>query len=856
VTLVGTGGSGKTRLVLEVARRLVETWQGAVWFVPLADLEDASRLGSALRDALRLPRAREIEPLPQVIAALSQQPSLLILDNFEQLAVEGVPFLEALLEGAPGLTLLVTSRQRLNLAGEREFLVGPLPTPEGEPTPEELLRSESAQLFVDRAQEVRPDFQVTPRNAGAVAALCRRLEGIPLAIELAAARSQVLTPAQICARLSRRFELLVSRQRGPERHRSLRAALDWSYALLAPELKRFFARLSVFRGGFTLEAAEQVACDPERGLCEAELSLDYLAQLRECSLLLAEEGADEIRFRLLETLREYADEQLAATERATLARRHTEYFLDLAEAAEALLSGSEQHEGLARLEREHDNLRAALDWSVAQGETQVGLRLSGALWRFWWMRGYLTQGRERLAALLALPGASPRTPQRAKALHAASSLAFSQGEYPLSRSYAEESRAIFRELGDRQGLALALDIQGQLAQAHADYATARSLYEECLALERQLDSRSGIARALNNLASTAHEQGDYGAARALYEESLAIWREAGDRWGIATSLGYLGKLCHAQGEYGAARALYEESLAIQRDQLGSEYDVAGILYNLGRVAQAQGEYGTARAFCEECLAIRRELGDRSGISDVLNALGSAAREQGDYVAARALYEESLTIKRELGDRRGIAYLLHNLGRAAYEQGDDDAARALNEQSLALKREIGDRPGIASSLNLLGSLTERQGDYETARALHEECLAMQRELGNKQGMSWSLHNLGNIAHAQGDHTAARALYGESLAIERELGNRSGVAESLETLAGLAHEQGQPERAARLFGAAEALREAIAIPLRPILRPEYERQISSLRAALDQATLAAAWEAGRALTLDEAITLAMR
>jgi predicted ATPase/DNA-binding SARP family transcriptional activator len=715
ITLMGPGGSGKTRLALEVARRLVGEWHGAVWFVPLADLTDARRIGEAIRDAMRLVDSTDADPLEQVVEALSRQPSLLLLDNLEHLLgppADGAPCfgtapVRALLERVPSLTLLVTSRQRLNLTGEREFLVPSLPIPDAAQSPAELLQCESVQLFVDRAQAVRPDFQVTARNAAAVAALCQRLEGIPLAIELTASRAQILTPAQMLAHLSprplrsgegagpaaspgdrsRRFDFLVSRQRDlAARHRTLRAAMEWSYRLLSPELQRFFAGLSVFRGGWTLAAAEEV--------CEAELSLDYLAQLRECSLVLAEEGGEEIRFWMLETLREYAREQCPAPELAAMEERHAAYYLALAEQAAPELEGSGQADWLDRLEREHDNLRVALAWSVARERAEVGLRLAEALGRFWEIRGHLNEARERLAQLLAIPGAEARTALRAGVLSRAGLLAYSQG----------------------------------------DGRTAQSLLEESLAIRRELDNRSGVAVSLHNLGLVAEQQGDLAAARSLYEESLAL---------------------------------------------------------------------------------RRKLGGRLGIAMSLNELGLLAEAQGDLEAARALLAESLAIKRELGNRRTLI----------------------------------------SSLNNLGSVMYRQGDHDTGHGLLEEALAIGRELGDKPGIALCVHNLGRFAWDRGEYAVARSHYAESLSIERELGNKRGIAEDLEALGKVVGALGQPERAARLMGAAAAVRDAIGAPHWPVDRAEYECCLAAVRSTLDEAAFAAAWAAGRALTLEQAVADAL-
>jgi len=681
ITLTGPGGIGKTRLAIEAAGRLAETFGGAVWFVPLADLTDPRLIVGAIQAALRLPPSPNVEPLEQVVAALSQQPSLLVLDNFEHLAAGGALVLMTLLKRIPALTCLVTSRQRLAVAGEREFPLRPLPTPEKafrrsgiqvfEEEPERLMQFPTVQLFVDRAQAVRPDFQVTPGNAGAVAALCARLEGIPLAIELAAARAQVLTPAQMLERLSQRFDLLASRRTDKDsRHRSLWAAIDWSYHLLSSELQRFFARLSVFRGGWTLERAEAV--------CEEPRALDYLAQLRGHSLITAEEGAPEMRFRLLESLREFAADQLSPEEQTALAYRHAGYFLSLAEEADSKLNGPEQAKWLDMLEAEHDNLRAALNFRLAPDDNQIenqtskienidaGLRLAAALRRFWTVRGYLNEGRAWLERALSWPQAQEPTEARAKALNGAGTLAYLQG----------------------------------------DYAEARLLYEASLEIGRRLGKRESIAGTLNNLGLLLWNQGNYTAARAYQEESLAIKRELGDRWGIASSLLNLGAVCRDQGEEEKARALFEESLAICRE-LGDQQGTSHALHNMGNLALAARDYARARALYEESLTIKRALGYMQGVATTLDNLGEIARYQEDYDAARAFYEESMAIMQELGSKSGIATSLSNLGAVAVLQGDYARARTLLEESLTMRRTMGDQPGIAACLEGFACLATAQ-----------------------------------------------------------------------------------------------------------------------------------------------------
>jgi predicted ATPase/DNA-binding SARP family transcriptional activator/Tfp pilus assembly protein PilF len=689
ITLTGIGGSGKTRLAIEVARKIADEFGGAVWFVSLADLMDTHLIAGAILSALELERSPTVAPLDQVAEFLNRQPSLLVLDNFEHLAEMGAGIVLTLLTRVAALVCLVTSRSKLALAGEDEFPVEPLPTPPpGVETPERLMLYASVSLFVDRAQAAHPKFKLMARNVGAVAKLCDRLDGIPLSIELAAARAQTLTLTQMLAQLTDRFDFLVNRRKDiAARHLSLYATIDWSFRLLSPELQKLFTRLAVFRGGCTYEMAATV--------CEESRALDYLTQLRLHSLVVTEEAGEEMRFRVLETLREFAAEQLPSEAVATLQRRHAEQYLALAEAADQQIGGPETETWLDRLENEHDNQRAALDWCLTvEGDGEIGLRLAERLWWFWLVRGYLTEGRERLHQVLARAEPLGRTAGRAKVLNGAGVLALNQADF-------------------------------------------------------------------------------------------------------ATGLTYL----------------------------------------------------------EESLAIQRELGNKKGISATLNNLGVAVWSQGNYPEARLYYTESLDILRELEDREGIASTLNNLGNIAVNEGNYASARALHAESLAIKRELGDKGGIGSSLNTLGVITQEQGDYPTARSHFEDCLSLYRELGDKKNIASTLHNLGLVILRQGDYEAAHPVFEESLSLRRELEDKEGIAYALEGLGGMATAQGQATRAARLFGAAGSLRKAIGAPLPPNECGGYDQDIAVLRAALEEEGFEAAWAAGRAMTLEQAIAYAL-
>lgn len=601
VTLTGPGGSGKTRLALEGARQLAPLLQGAVWFVPLAELSDPLRIADAIRDALQLSRQADAHPVDQVAPTLSQQPSLLVLDNFEQLADEGAFVVQELLTRVPTLTCLVTSRRSLNLSGEHEFPVAPLPTPSQTDTFAQIAGRPSVQVFVDRAQSVRPSFQVNDQNASAVAQLCQGLEGIPLALELAASRMRVLTPAQMLLQLKHRLDWKSPYGDVADRHRTLHAAIDWSYDLLAPDLQLFWARLSVFRGGWFGEAAGAVC--GEGAAAGADDVIENLEHLRQASLILAEEvvvgGQPEIRFRMLETLREYASGQLSSGEQTVLQQRHYDRFLALAEQAEPQLYGPDQAMWLDRLELEHDNLRAAL---AGPNGDEKRLRLASTLWWFWYVRGHPREGRRWLEEALSYTNNAPEA-LRAKALNAAGNLALPQGDHTAARRFHEEGLSLRRKLGDRPGVASSLNNLGIVARFMGDHAAARSLNEESLELYRELGETGNVAKVLTNLATMIIDQGDYVAARPILEEVLSMQRELGHKGGVALALHNLGEVMRKQGEWKAARPFFQESLVLSHE-LSDTQGAVNSLNGLGLVAVSQGDHVEAAQILGAEAAVR------------------------------------------------------------------------------------------------------------------------------------------------------------------------------------------------------------------------------------------------------------
>ena len=619
ITLTGLGGSGKTRLALAAGEALRESYAGAVWFVPLAHITDPARILDAVAQALSLPQRHTIPPLEQIAQAFGASSVMLILDNFEHLAELGAQTVRALLDAVPHLSCLVTSRQRLNLLGEYEFTVAPLPTPQSAGTPERLLEFASVQLFLDRAQSGRPGFQMTRENAASIAALCHYLEGVPLAIELAAAYVPVMTPAQMLKKLSTRLALPANRSKdAPARHASLRAMLDWSFALLEPSLQRVFARLSVFRGGWSLEAAEVLCADGQTEPAFAEQpshrfavlsspsmtsdAMEMLMQLRERSLLYTEDTSEETRFYMLETVREYAAEQLHrhpdnvggvpanASEEHLTHLRHSAFFRELAWKAEPHFIESEASVWLRRLHQEQENLLAALAFLLDESRftdapqkipthAVDGLAMAGALWRFWCMRGHYDEGRNWLEQFLCHAPDAPAA-SRLNALRGLGNLAYEQGDLNRAQSVFEEHLRLAKMQGGILDRAAAMANLGNVAGRRGDGETARQWREQSLSLYRQAGDRRSVALLLSNLANFSAQEGCYHEAKARHKECLETFRALEDRQNTLVALNNLALTLLRCGEEIEAGARLRESVKLARE-LDNKY---GYLQTLGILA--------------------------------------------------------------------------------------------------------------------------------------------------------------------------------------------------------------------------------------------------------------------------------
>lgn len=730
LTLTGSGGSGKTRLALQAAAESLHAYPDGVWLVELATLADPDLVRSAVAAALDV-REETGRPLQATLVdVLQNKHLLLILDNCEHLVDACAQTAESLLRAAPHVTIIATSRERLGAAGETSYLVPPLSMPDvrGEQALEDLVKTEAVRLFIERAASIQPGFSLTPAAAAALTRIVHTLDGIPLAIELAAARVNVLSVPQIAARLQDRFHLLTTGGRtAAPRQQTLQATMDWSYDLLSEPERALLRRLSVFAGGFPLDAVEAVCVGGDVGLDDV---VDLLSRLVDKSLVTAEETNGTRRYWLLDTVRAYAGEKLAvARETPAVRDRHAAWYRGLAEQAELHLDAPDRR-WMDRLEAEHENIRAALDATVTPGGGEDALRFAAALQRFWHIRGYWTEGRRWLeAALAASPGAPPAL--RAKALGRTAMLAQRQGDYRRARALAEDGLGLYRTLADPRGMATILNVLGNIAYAQGDYQAARELHETGLARGREAGDKFSIAASLANLAIVADHLGLYDRAAAWCRDSLTIFREIGDQRGTAFALSFLGTLASDQGDHAAARPLLEESLSLQR-QLGDRVGMANTLVGLGLVAREQGDLDTARRFLSESLSVRRELGNKHGVAASLHALAHVADRQGNRREAGAQFAESLVIRRALGDKVGIAECLEGLARTA---GPERAVRLLAaaeaiRRALASSRRPADQRDfdglLAAARSALGEPAFRAawttGDAMTPEQAADEALS--------------------------------------------------------------------------------------------------------------------------------------
>ncbi len=659
VTLTGAGGSGKTRLSLKAAEESLHEFEHGVWVVELASLTDPVLLPQVVASALNIQEQSVRSLLGFLVDYLSPRQTLLVLDNCEHLITDCAQFVDTILQKCPHLKILTTSREVLGITGEAALAVPPLSLPGQQPwtnpaSQRDAVRYyedfESVQLFMARAQTVDQTFRLTAENGVWVAEICRHLDGMPLAIELAAARVRSLSVQQIAQRLDDRFRLLTSGSRtAPARQQTLLATLDWSYTLLSSIEQKILRRLSIFAGGSTLEAAEAVCVDDEIQSVEV---LEVLSRLVDKSLVMVDRpGNGETRYRLLETIRQYAHQKLSESVEVDISKdRHLHYFIRWAEKAEPYLTGPKQLQWLELYEAEHDNLRAALQWCNSDDiRAPAGLRLAAACGRFWRLRGYLSEGRMRLSAALSKTGAQAQTITRAWAMTLLANHMYLQSDYPAMRPVAEEALFIWRELG-KQGLAGAaytLDLLGELATEEGDYARAIALFQEALDIYKELNDERGMGQINMQFGWAAMRTGNLEQAEVYLQEFRNLAQKMADETSLAFAFSGLGEVAIRQGKYEGAVSLLEQALELNRER-GDKWGTATSLGSLGWVAQRQHDFGRMKAFLDQSLSIRMEISDKGGIAWCLEKLAEAKYEQAQYQDAAKIFGHAESVRTPVG----------------------------------------------------------------------------------------------------------------------------------------------------------------------------------------------------------------
>ncbi len=804
VTLTGAAGCGKTRLGLQVAAELLDAFPDGAWFVDLAPIADPALVEQAVARALGLQQEEGKPLMATVIDSLSARRVLIILDNCEHLLTASAGVANQILLACPDTRILATGREALGVGGESSWRVPSLSLPSGSEDLSALAESEASSLFIERARSASSTLKLTDDDAVAIAQICARLDGIPLAIELAAARTRMLSPAQIADGLSDMFRLLTGGSRTAlERQQTLRAAVDWSYSLLTDTEKVLLRRLSVFAGGFTLEASDEVCSDV--GAAPAE-TLDLLSALVDKSLVVVERAGRATRYRLLETMRQYGRERLLDSEDRTEARdRHLTWVAALAHDAEAKANGPEQARWLGHLGDEHDNIRVGLEWAISSGDAERALTLTNDAARFWDVRGHWAEAKGWLDAVLALEGGSDSA--RGWTLWWASQFAWLQSEIEASRAYIAEAETLATRAGDRRLIAWVQMRLHLLALVRDEQDTAIRHWDQSMEIAQDVGDPPLVVRLLNNRASSSTSIAE---GRAFVEQALGAAREMEDVGAIGFTLHHLGMYAIAESEYAKARILLRDALGYLRT-VGHKRVIASTIQNLALADFFQVDYESARPLYEEATAIARELGGTTAEATVLRNRATLAMMDENYAEASEAFGRYSELLERLGAKAAYSWALFLAGFNTLHAGRSAEARILLERSVATQRELVDHPGISAPLAALSRIEIDEGDIERARVLGIEAL--------------------------------RTVQTQGLPMNR--------VRALERMAEVEAAAGRGERAARLLGAGAARREQLEVPIWPAERRWHEEAVTGARTLCGEQTFETAWAQGRAMSLDEAI-----
>lgn len=711
VTILAPGGMGKTRLGLEVAERHLEHFQGGAYFVGLAPLSDPQNIVPTIAEAVGYQLQQdERSPRQQLLDYLREKNLLLLLDNFEHL-IEGASIVSDILRAAPAVQIIATSRERLNLSGEVLFNLGGMDFPDWE-TPEDALEYSAVKLFMQGAARARPGFELLADDLKYVARICRLVRGMPLGIVLAASWVEMLAVEEIASEISQSLDFLETEMRDvPERHRSIRAVFDYSWNLMNDAEREVFARLAVFRGGMTREAAQQVA----------GANLRVLTALVNKSLL--RRDPDSGRYEIHELLRQYAEERLEdAGEAAATRDAHSAYFASFMDQRQGAMYQKAEGKAVAEIEAEIENIRASWHWAVESGNLEPIDRAMHMLSSFYEIRGWSREGQEAYRMLIERlrPLVGEEHPLLARARLRQAWHGMRLGSFEGGTEIAEKAWALFKDDAARPDRFVALDVRIYIAMMRGQYDTACQVGAEYMALAKAAGDPMYEVRSMSQLGYALFLQGSYQEAKALYEQVVPMLEAFGSPGGIAIGLNNLGEICHVLGEDTEAKALFERAFALYKEA-NNRHGMAFTLNNLGKVAHTLGDFDAAEHYNEQSLELYREVGDRRGAADALNRVGGTASSLGDYAKARASHAESLQVYRAMGDQRGIADSLMLLAMAVMSQGEFDLAVEQVQESLEIRRQLGNPSEIADALQGLAIIAISLGDLQTAQRTNQESL---------------------------------------------------------------------------------------------------------------------------------------
>lgn len=742
LTITGSGGAGKTRLSLQTGAEIIDGYTNGVWFLELAAIKDPDSIPTALINVFGLKEEMNFTPEKSLIEHLKNKEILIILDNCEHLIKACAVIAELLLSSCPGIKIIATSREAMNIPGEQIYKIPPLkqPDPKKNDTPEQLSQFESVRLFIERAYAVNPKFKFDNKNASAIAGICSHLDGIPLAIELAAARINILTPEKILERLDDKFNLLTGGKRNAlPRQQTLKALIDWSFDLLTENEKILWSRLSIFCG-LSLEAAEEICSDE---LIQKDQIMNLLYKLSQKSILIFDESKD--RYRLLETIKQYGREKLENENKVF--SKFLDYFLDLSQKAKRELKSINFKIWLDKLEEEHNNILTAIHWGLNNEKIDKVVNIVDSLRKFWEIRGQYSTGIKILDSILKKKE-NLNLNTKANLLNLTGKFNNYQGNFDIADKFFKESLNIYKKTGDKMGISTSTNNLGSLAYSQGKLEQAKKLFEESINIKKEIGDNKGIAGSMNNLGALAFSIGEYNEAKKYYEESLAIRKAIEDKIGISASLNNLGGLELYKGNFADAKNFFEESLKIKRE-IGDKKGIATVLGNIGVVTKYMGDFELTKKIFEESISIFREIGNKSETADFLRNLGDLLSSKNYFEEAIKNYEESLKIFEEIGDIQGKAASLTNLGKMMISANNFETAKKYLEESLTIFSKIGYKFGIALSLFGLGKLAFNQGEYEKAEKFFKKCLIINKEIGNKTEISESINAIGIVAHRKGD-----------------------------------------------------------------------------------------------------------